>query len=314
MRPSLLAAAALAGSIATTPATALVVFSPLLQSDSRGEFDYQGTHYEGSPTQSNVTRAETQLLLGSRDTPEVRTAGRVSGDEMAVNARIDGKQLFSLTEMRNAGSQITFGTEISVIAAQAEHLFVAFHLPAGYVENQHNGELTFAGITSAVQASINTNTCAGGSCVRDQPFFFQALLESDFFDESHSAQAQGQPGLDVSPLLNATFTDSGPGFLRTRNLGFTDFDGVIDLGVLSAGQVMTFEYTMFARSEGQVGFSYGIGSINDPFFFSTDPVRQHPALRFFTLPVAGGVPEPASAWLLLAAGLAAAAARRRRAG
>ena len=118
--------------------------------------------------------------------------------------------------------------------------------------------------------------------------------------------------MDLSPLLNPVLTDDydQSGFFRTANLAFPGYEGTVDLGVLSVGQFMRFNYRMEARAVGFASANIGIASINDPFFLDSDPVVQG-APVFITTAAANDVPEP-SAFALLAAGLALLVLRVRR--
>jgi hypothetical protein len=313
MRPTPLHAAAMAAIFcAALPAQALVVGMAGLNAQSRGAFEFNGTPDEDTSSDSGVISASTQVLLGSAATPELRTAGRVSGNEIAVNVRIDGKQSFQGAQVDTGESRVSFEALLGVLPGGGpERVYAAFHLPAGYLETMHNAELAFLGIDTSAEASIEVRRCP--PCAPERLFSFELLLESTFRDEQHTVRASGQPGLDVAPLLEAQFADSGAGFLRTRSFGFEDFEGVLDLGVLSGGEELFFDYTLIARAVGTIAWSTGIAAINDPFLFDGDPVRQAPTLRFFSVPVdVAAVPEPATTALLLAAALGGTVGVRRR--
>jgi hypothetical protein len=86
------------------------------------------------------------------------------------------------------------------------------------------------------------------------------------------------------------------GFLRTVNLDFPSFTGTLDLGTLGAGpgEIMEVTYRMEARALGSAAANIGIASINDPFFFDTDPVMPGVPLIIEATPI----PEPSSLALL----------------
>src|SRR5690348_8724225 len=72
--------------------TVLVTVDLLAQSTV--DFTYNGTRYQPEMSVSAIDFASSQALGGTASTPEGRTAARVGGDEIAVNARLDGKQFF----------------------------------------------------------------------------------------------------------------------------------------------------------------------------------------------------------------------------
>ena len=66
-----------------------------LHADSHASFTYLGTQYQASSSVNTIDFSSSQALAGNNNTPEARTAARVGGDEIAVNARLDGKHLFA---------------------------------------------------------------------------------------------------------------------------------------------------------------------------------------------------------------------------
>jgi PEP-CTERM motif len=300
-----------------SPASAgLIVTSIKAHADSHAAFNYLGTTFEQRQAVETASQASSQALAGYSTTPEARTAARAGPHDFAVNARLDGKIFFDSTVIEDNGSTAVYETNLLNIGGAAEHVSMTFFLPQIFVETTTNAELQFVHVSPAAFALIETQTVSVSGNVGQlvTHFSFGAFLDDTFRSSTSGYNVTAQPGLDVSPLRNPTFTDSGlSGFLRTRNLEFDPFVGDLDLGILNAGDSITVKYTMQARALGAAAFTVGIASINDPFFFDSDPVTAGAPYTISSLPVATPVPEPGTLALAASAALVVLARRGRRA-
>ena len=289
-------------------ARAGLIVTPNLHADSHAMFVYKGTTYQASQGFDGVSSVSAQALAGLFTTPEARTAARVSGDEIAVNARMDDKFLFSLVDFNDNSSTAQYQATIEKVSGSAEHIFASFLLPLSYVETSTNEELTLQHVNPVITASIASRLCLDAQCNGTDvtQFFFQAFFDNTYKAVGQNFIATGQAGLDVSALRHPTITDTTVrdathGLrIRTLHMEFGPFLGVVDLGELSVGQSLEFNYTMQAGVFGTGASNVGIASINDPFFFSTDPVTQGAPVLFETAPADASAPEPGS---LVLAGL-----------
>jgi hypothetical protein len=290
-------------------AAGVVLVTTEVTAQSTAEFNFEGTPYEAQQSVTGIATASSQALAGSMSTPEARTAARVSLDEMAANARLDGKMHFGPTDVQTNFSTAIFTAFVQKISGGPEHVMMDFFLPPSEVETTTNAEIPFAEVEAAIFAWIETRSCvAPDSCTGaiSRHFDFQAYIIGDWQSYGHLAHATGDPGLDVSPLLNPTLTDT-PGFFRTVNLSLPEYAGTLDLGVLLPGQTMQVEYIMQARAIGFASANVAIAGINDPFFIDSDPVTPGAPAVFRTVQV----PEPASFMFCLAGGLLAIKRPRR---
>jgi hypothetical protein len=221
--------------------------------------------------------------------PQGRTAARSRAAEIAANARVFSEN-FNSQAFDLALSQAVYAVQLdpAVIGSNAS---VDFFLPPSYLELQHNAEVPFLDLDAVFFADLRV--CFDASCsLADQVFFLQAELQGDFNSTMPSTSLSGHPSLDLTPLMNPTFSDSGAGFLRTYLLEFPEFTGHVDVGTVPAGVPLRVEYTLQARASGTTSLNSAIAAVNDPFLVDTDPVQQGVPLQVTLTPV----PEPAS-WL-----------------
>jgi len=293
--------------------------SPDLHADSTSNFVYLGTTYQAQSSVNAIDAVSSQALSGTFATPEARTAARVNGSEIAVNARLDGKQLFSQTNIDTDQSSAVYSAVLTNLGGTAQDILLNFFIPPSYVETTMNGELRQISVNPFIDAFIDVARCTSfTSCdPGTQIFMFQAFLDSTYASQTEGDVVDAPPGLDVSALRNPTITDTsdriGP-YHHTVHMGFNAYSGTLDLGTLSSGQFMQFTYTMQARVNGVAASTVGIASINDPFFFDTDPVQPGSPISISSVDVTATAPEP-SAFLLAGAALTAGAlmSLRRRA-
>ena len=273
-----------------------------LHADSTANFIYQGTMYHQQSSVNAIDAVSSQALAGNFQTPEARTAARVNGSEIAVNARLDGKSFFTQTNIDTDQSSAVYTATLTNVGGTAQDIMLDFLIPPSYVETTTNGELRSIHVNPFIDAFIDVARCTSfTNCGASTELFnFQAFLDSTF-----TGYAKGDivltapPGLDVSPLLNPTITDvtnRTGAFFRTVHMGFPAFSGTIDLGTLSAGQFLQFSYTLQARVGGIAASTVGIASINDPFFLDTDPVT--PGAPAVIVNSDAGAPEPGSMGLV----------------
>ncbi len=289
-----------------SPAHAQILGSTEHLAGSSARIIYQGTTYDSSQQVVHSSYASSQALAGLTTTPEARTAARVSSAAIACNARLDDKFLFSFVGSNSVSnlSDAIYGATLTKISGPPERVLAHFLLPLSFVETVSFVEVPNARINSAMTAYIGTSLMGGP---QEDHFFFQASLTGSFQSELHNFSATGQPGLDVTPLLNPTFTDTTAAGLRTTHLEFAPFAGVLDLGVLTQGQTLAFGYHLSARVDlsvpnGLLAGNLGIASINDPFFFDSDPVTPGIPVVFEFVPAS--VPEPSTLVLVSGGGLA----------
>jgi hypothetical protein len=286
---------------------AIIVTTEVLASSS-ASFTYQSVLYSDQSISPGVETASTQALAGNANTPEGRTAARVSTNEIAANARLDGKLFFAPTNIQDNGSILTYTGTIMKLTGASENILLDFYLPPSYVETTTNAEIPYAAVNPAIFASIEAGYCSSIiSCgPATELFEFQAYLDSTFNSYSYLRHATGQAGLDLTPLLNPVVTDtySQPGFFRTANMEFPGYAGTVDLGSMSVGQILRFTYRLEARALGYASANVGIAAINDPFFLSSDPVLPGAPIAVTSSANGDDVPEPGT-FALLASGLVA---------
>src|SRR5690349_11695690 len=95
-------AIALIGSACAGRGAILVTTS--VEASSVASIVYAGVPSNASQVTTGLTQAATQALVGSADTPEARTAARVSDAGIAANARYDNK-IFKLGNLIDDDSQ-----------------------------------------------------------------------------------------------------------------------------------------------------------------------------------------------------------------
>ena len=295
-----------------------VIVTPTVHADSEAALTYRGVTYSPQQSVNGVSFVSTQALAGAPGTPEARTAGRVGGTAIAVNARLDDKFLYSFTDFSLNQSSVEYAGTILKVTGAAEDVHVHFVLPLSYVETSTNEELNHQHVEPAIFAKITSRFCTDAFCngTDIDQFDFQAFLDDTFTSTTHAAFVTAQAGLDISALQHPTLTDSTVFDVahlinvRTVHMEFGLFEGDLDLGSLSVGQSMEFSYTMQARVTGTGAANVGIASINDPFFFDTDPVTAGAPI---TVPnaIVGSVPEPGSLGLVGGALVLAALVGRR---
>lgn len=291
-------------------AHAAIVTETLLHADSVANFVYQNVPYSAQMARESNGGVSAQALAGNQNTPEARTASRVNAGEMAANARLDGKQLFTISTIDTNQSVVFYQATFAKVSGTSEHFYLDFYLPPSYVETTTNSEFPNARVDAAIAAYIEVARCTSFSNC-DLPvdsFHFSAFLTDTYRTTYGSGQATGQAGMDLSSLQGGTLTDTydSTHFLRTANLSFPGYAGTLDLGTVETGEFVRFKYTMNARSTGSSTFSVGIASINDPFFLDSDPVRSGVPVVLRS-DATSEVPEPGALWLV-AAGMAALAA------
>ena len=249
--------------------------------------------------------ASTQAIWPSgTGIAQARTAARSHASEIAANARVFSESFQSQT-FDLALSQAVYAVQLDPVVV-GRNASVDFFLPPSYLELVHNAELAFLDLDAVFFADLRV--CFDASCgLADQVFFLQAELQGDFNSTMPSMQVSGHPSLDLTPLMNPTFTDSGAGFIRTYLLEFPEFTGQVDFGTVPAGAPLRVEYALQARASGPVSLSSAIAAVNDPFLVDTDPVQQGAPIEITLVPV----PEPASG-VLCALGLAAIMCRSSR--
>ncbi len=288
-------------------AYAQITGSNRLHASSVADLTYLGTNYHQGQTIEHSLYASSQALAGLTTTPEARTAARVSSAAIACNSRLDDKFFFSFIHDAESASTAAYGVTLTKLGGAPERVLAHFLLPPSFVEIVSYNEVPDARIDAGMSAVINN---------LPTDFEFRARITGSFQSESHNFYAAGQPGLDVSPLLNPTFTDTIMGDFRTTRLEFPSFVGTLDLGILFAGQSLVFDYRLdtfvdITVPDGALVGHVGIASINDPFFFDGDPVT--PGIPVIFEFVSASVPEPSTLALMGITGMAfcAWAVRRR---
>jgi hypothetical protein len=266
-----------------------------------------GVEVERSGDAAVDGRVSVFAIEGTFTTPESRTAARASASEIAVNAKLDDKHLFSGTPWTLTLSQAvyTIRADSSALVSRAE---LDFHLPPAYLEVTSNAE--FAQSTLEVTLQAQLAVCFQSSCgASDARFFLQDILEASYQSYQHGPNVRGDPSLDLAPLRNPTVTDTGfgQGFYRTVNVSFPEFSGHLDLGLVPAGDPITVEYLLQVRASGIGRDNVAIAAINDPFTLATDPVRLGAPLVLSLTEI----PEPGTAALVAVGGGLLAALRRR---
>ena len=110
-------------------------------------------------TQNTIDFSSSQALAGNNNTPEARTAARVGGDEIAVNARLDGKHLFADTDIQDNASDASYTATIQKVNGPAEHILLNFLLPKSYVETTLNVEFPNDEVQATIFAWICRSRC-----------------------------------------------------------------------------------------------------------------------------------------------------------
>jgi hypothetical protein len=281
-------------------ASAGVIFAqPEFFTRSAADFFFDFKSYSGFSTLDSVTAASSQALAGNTQTPETRTAARVGGNEIAVNARGDGKNLDVPTKIIDDDSEAQFSAVLTNLGPTAQDIQLNFYIPPSYVETTTPEDE----ITASIAAFMYFERCTICSPTL-LAFGFLASLDNTFNDVKIGDSVVGAPpGLDTRPLLLPFFSDvttSTNGVLyRTVHMGFPAFGGTVDLGSLDPGESLKFSYDMEAVVTGTMARNVGIASINDPFFFDTDPVSPGPAISIIAgEPTPNATPEPATFWLI----------------
>jgi hypothetical protein len=250
---------------------------------------------DGAASTQAVWPAGTGIAQG-------RTAARSRAAEIAANARVFSESFNSQT-FDLALSQAFYAVQLDPVVV-GQNASVDFFLPPSYLELVHNAEVPFLDLDAVFFADLRV--CFDASCnLADQVFFLQAELQGDFNTTAPSMQLSGHPSLDLTPLMNPTFSDSGAGFIRTYLYEFPAFSGHVDIGFVPANLPLRVEYTLQARASGQISFNSAIAAVNDPFLVDTDPVQQGIPLVVTVTPV----PEP-STCILCSLGIAAITSRR----
>jgi hypothetical protein len=224
--------------------------------------------------------------------PQARTAARSREAEIAANARVFS-DTFSRRFFDLALSQAVYAIDVdhSVVAFDAG---IDFFVPPSYVEIVTNAELRFDELNSTFVA--NLEVCHSAFCtLSDSVFYFQVDAGGSFAQTTHSMILNGDPSIDLTPLMHPPVSDTTSGLLRTYLVEFPAFRGHVDLERQLADVPLRVEYILQARAWGQTGLNSAIASINDPFLLDTDPVQQGPPLLLTLTPV----PEPAAGIMLL---------------
>src|SRR5689334_14846534 len=152
---ALIAAGALHGAVIVTPS---------LHADSVASITYKGVTYSPQQSINGVSFVSTQALAGAPSTPEARTAGRVGGTAIAVNARLDDKFLYSFTDFSLNQSSVEYAGTILKVTGAAEDVHVHFVLPLSYVETSTNEELNHQHVEPAIFAKITSRFCTDAFC------------------------------------------------------------------------------------------------------------------------------------------------------
>jgi hypothetical protein len=244
-------------------------------------------------------------LFGTNPTfPEARTAARSGLHEMAVNARIDDKFLFSFTGFV-VRSEARYSIGVAPGTVFVDQAVVDFVLPASFLEVSSFVEAPSNELHMIIDARLLV--CFDTACglFDDTRFSFQARLDASFNNFSLDLFVAGDPSLDLTPLQNPTVTDSTAGGVRTTTIEFPFFQGHLELGSVPTGTPLTLDYEMLAEGFGIAFANVGLAAINDPFLLATDPVQQADPLTL-TLTQGPITPVPApDAWLLCLTGVAA---------
>jgi hypothetical protein len=255
-------------------------------------------------------RVSVFATSGSLTTPEARTAARSSADEIAVNAKVDDKMMFSFTNWTTVLSQSSYTIALEADSLFVNHAVLDFVLPTSYLEVTSHIELPDAALDTLILAELRA--CFAIACtLNDTKFRLQATLEASYRSYNYVGTPTGDPQLDLSSFSNPTITDTGAvGDLRTVNVGFASFVGHLELGTIPRDTPFTVEYILQTRASGRGTGNVGIAAINDPFLLDTDPVQASVPLSLVIEPV----PEPGTGSLCLLGltGLARAARATRR--
>ena len=277
--------------------------------NSNASFTFFGTTY----AQHNVGSVGSQAIAGGSPITELRTAGRVHSGDIAANARLDDHMRFAgiTVDQNNDYSSATYTGNLVWQSGGPAPAHGTFYLPASYLEVTSFIEAPDAVLNAQISASLHLE-CA--SCPTQSPFYFQALLTASFTGFSQSVQATGGAGVDVTPLENPVITDTIYDFggRRTTNILFPAISGAFDLGMVSPIATPAFHYSLIASVWGTSALNVGIASINDPFFFESDPVQSGAPVVIDGAEAAAPEPGPAVLLMGAAAGGLLRASRHRR--
>lgn len=281
----------------------------ITQQSATSQVDANGaTQVRQDVTANDGFASSVAIWPGGMSDAQGRTAARSRAAEIAANARVFSDTFVGQT-FDLALSQAYYAVRIDPVLVST-HMGLDFFLPPSYVEIVNNGETFFNELQAVFFADLRV--CQQALCsTADQRFFLQANASGTYRNVQHSILADGDPALDLTPLLNPTVTDTNTGLLRTYLVEFPEFFGHLDLGIYPAGTLLTVEYTLQARAQGIALLSSAIAAVNDPFVVDSDPVRQGPPLTLTATPAANQIPEP-SALLLFAGGLLALYVAKRK--
>jgi hypothetical protein len=183
-----------------------------------------------------------------------------------------------------------------------------FVLPSGFLELRTNVEIgnqspMFAHMSAEIRVCEDT----GCTNVNDRTLFrFASTLQGGYNSTSVSPEAHSSnPALDLGPLLHTDQAIDDSELLRRIVWEYDTFEGQLSLGVFDPGETFVVRYILYAEALGEDPLQGASTAINDPFFFTGEPMTGE-LLRF------AAVPEPGIGGLAAMGLLRACCSMRRR--
>ena len=265
----------------------------------------------------------SKVQRGAFDAAHAISAARATETDFAANAKIEARNFF--TDPRTGYSKVEsvahYGAAIfNDSLATNFNLGMEFLIPPSFMELTLTNELPNLRMTSSIDALITLTTLPLPGT--GAPPLISALLQihaevSGSFNSrpTFSSSLMQVPGVSLAglaaPTITVTNNSGGTGCGAfdgqcTFLYDFGEIAGTINLGVLTPLESLAVNYFMTATVSGPATFTGAIAALNDPFFFSDDPLPPVPRPAFVEL---APVPAPSTAILLGSALLVTSALR-----